>query len=205
MAGFRERIGNVFLGRRNEEGQREGGLAEAFRGGNGQGMSNPISAIGDRIGRNVAGRVNDWRTERLENRHRQDMIDAESRGRPVMAQQKPAPDRGDRLSIPGRVPMPAIGRSPIERNDTTRKLPTVNGRQMTQDEYDRYRADPRSIMHADARDRGRLNPMDPIDRGPVSQFRDATAPTRAGGGLNAARERAMEAIAARGINANRID
>lgn len=88
---IRERIGRILMGTKDPAtGRRSGGVAEAFRGGNGQTMSNPISAMGDRIGRNVAGRINDWRTDRLENRHRRDLINAEMATRPS----KPPPILG---------------------------------------------------------------------------------------------------------------
>ncbi len=196
MPGIRERVGNVVLGRRGEDGKREGGIGALFRGGNGQTMLNPVSAIGDRIGRNVAGRVNDWRTDRLENRHRQELIAAEGRGTPVMAQ-RPSTQSP---SMPGRVPMPDLGRRAVETGGSNG--PTVNGRPMTQAEMDRYAADPRSILNRNA---GQVDPLAPVDRGSLSNYRDLSAPTRAGGGMNAARDRAMQAIAARGINANRID
>lgn len=157
---FRDRVANAILGRRDaESGQRSGGVAGLFRGGNGQVMLNPISAFGDRVGRRVAGRVNDWNTNRLENRHRQELIEQESAGRPVMATNR----------MPGPVPVPNPSRyaEPSGRELTDAEI------QQQRDQFDRYRNDPNSIYYQGPRF-DQMGPRDTIVGPNASQHRSPT-------------------------------
>lgn len=180
--GLRARLSNVVLGQRNEAGQREGGMAGLFRGGNGR-MMNPVSAIGDRIGRNVAGRVNDWNTNRLENRHRQELIAQEAAGRPVMAERMPGP-----VSIPN-----PNGRS-IEGNGSVDMTDAERQQQIAQ--FDRYKDDPNSIYFQGNRNAVRRsnspmtdqvlgNPMASRHRSPTAElYRSHDVSTTSGSAFN---------------------
>jgi len=185
-------------------------LPGLFRGGD---KGNPVSRFGDRVGRRVGSWINDrvgGNSERAYNRYMEDLYAQE--GLPLLARPesvsrgvpdalRPSPEQmGPSTSlmrpyvVPNYTPEPRSGG------------PTVNGRQMTQAELDRYAADPRSILNQRNQQQ---NPMDPVNRGPVSQYRDLSAVTRRGGesATDRAAARAQTAMAARSMmdRANRID
>lgn len=110
---LKERLARLFVGTRDAEtGQRHGGIAEAFRGGNGQMMMNPISAAGDRIGRRVAGWVNDKVNDRRYNRYMQGLYDQETPQAAQATPQAPTRNAPPILGTPRQsVPMTAAQRN----------------------------------------------------------------------------------------------
>ncbi len=170
-------------------------------------MDNPVSRFGDRVGRRVAGWVNDrvgGNSERAYNSYMRDLYAQE--GLPLLA--RPEPAVGVSRGIPDslRPSVPEIGppsslQNPYSVPNYT--LPPRDPNSMTREEYDRYAADPRSLLNE--RNQQRDDPF-AVDRGPLSSYVDRSAVTRRGGqsAMDQAKARAATIIAQRGINANII-
>jgi hypothetical protein len=118
-------------------------------------------------------------------------------GRRVIEQSgKPPVQRPPIGNMPGPVPVDRPGMSPIEQTPPDQS-------RLTPEQLQQFMNDPRSILNPRNQQQ---NPMDPIDRGPLSNFVDRSAVTRAGGqdAQQQALARALAAIQAGSFSQNII-